>query len=76
MDKKIVQAIAEYLGVASEDIDKQSSLREDLGLSPIELNDLLNDLSVKFDVYFSPEEMSGLQKVDDLVVLIEDNSIG
>ena len=75
MDKKILQEIADYLGVAPEDLDKQASIKDDLGLGPIELNDLLNQLSIKFDVYFSADETANLQKIEDLIVLIEDNSI-
>ena len=70
---KIIQAIAEHLGLLPEDVDRQSLLRDDLGLGPVELNDLLNDLSTKFDVIFNPEDTHELQKVEDLVVLVEDN---
>ncbi len=74
-EKQILQVIADYLGISPEDIDKQASLRDDLGLGPIELNDLLNELSEKFDIIFDPEDVEGLQKVDDLVMLVEDNLI-
>jgi len=70
---EIIQTIADHLGLTSEDIDRQASLREDLHLGPIELNDLLNVLSVKFDLIFSSEDTEGLQSVDDLIVLVEDN---
>ncbi len=70
---KIIQAIAEHLGLLPEDVDRQSLLRDDLGLGPVELNDLLNDLSKKFDVIFNPEDTQELQKVEDLIVLVEDN---
>ena len=74
-DKKIIQAIAEHLGLLSDDLDSQSLLREDLGLGPVELNDLLHDLSAKFDVIFDAEDTEHLQKVEDLIVLVEDNLI-
>lgn len=74
-DRKILQIIADHLGVAPEDIDKQASLRDDLGLGPIELNDLLSELSNKLAISFDPEDIEGLQRVDDLVMLVEDNLI-
>lgn len=71
--KDIMQQIAEHLGLAPEDLDKQALLREDLNLSPIELNDLLNNLSQKFNISFDAEEIEDVQKVEDLIVLVEDN---
>lgn len=70
---QILQVIAEHLGLSPEDIDRHASLREELNLGPIELNDLLAYLSQKFDVTFDDVEVEDLKKVDDLIVLVEDN---
>lgn len=70
---EIIQAIAEHLGLSAEDLDRHALLKEELNLGPIELNDLLSDLSQKFDVSFNAEEIEDLKKIDDLIVLIEDN---
>lgn len=72
-EKDILEAIAEHLGLSIEDLDRHALLREELNLGPIELNDLLSELSEKFDVTFDPSETQDLRKVDDLIVLIEDN---
>lgn len=72
---KIIQAIAEHLGLSPEDLDRHALLREDLNLGPIELNDLLSDLSSKFDVSFDEEDIEDLKRIDDLIVLVEDNLI-
>lgn len=72
---KIIQAIVEHLGLSPEDLDRHALLREELGLGPIELNDLLSYLSKKFDITFDPVEIENLEKVDDLIVLVEDNLI-
>ena len=74
-EKEIIQAIAEHLGLQSEDIDRHANLRDELGLGPIELNDLLSNLSQKFSVSFDPQEIEDLSKVEDLIALIEDNLI-
>lgn len=74
-ESKIIQVIAEHLGLSPQDIDKGALLRDDLNLGPVELTDLINAVSSAFDVTFAPEEIAGLQTVDDLVVLVEDNSI-
>lgn len=73
---EIVQVIAEYLGLSPEDLDRNSILREELSLGPIELNDLLNHLAKHFDISFEPQEIERVKKVEDLVVLVEDNLIG
>ena len=72
---EIMQAIAEHLGLAPEDLDGNTLLREDLNMGPIELNDLLGYLAKKYNISFEPEEIEGLKKIDDLVVLVEDNLI-
>ena len=69
----IMRVIAEHLALGPEDLDRQALLREDLGLGPIELNDLLLDLSGKFNITFEPSDVENLKKVEDLIVLVEDN---
>ena len=73
--KDILFAIAEHLGLNPEDLDRDALLQEELGLSHIELNDLLANLSQKFDVTFNPEELEHINKVEDLISLVEDNLI-
>ncbi len=72
-EAQIIQAIAEHLGLSAEDLDRGANLRDELGLGPIELNDLLSDLSQKFKVSFESDEVESIQTVDDLIVLVEDN---
>ncbi len=70
---EVMKVIAEHLGLSVEDLEKQAYLRDDLYLSPIEINDLLAKLSQKFQISFNPDEVEGLQKVEDLIVVVEDN---
>lgn len=72
-EKEILQAITEHLGLSLEDIDRNALLREDLSLGPIELNDLLSSLSQKFKITFDPSDVDDLKKVEDIIVLVEDN---
>lgn len=72
-EAQIIQAIAEQLGLSPEDVDRGALLREELNLGPIELNDLLSNLSLKFKVSFEPDDIEHLNKVEDLVSLVEDN---
>jgi len=70
---EIVAAIAENLGLAPADIDRHALLQEDLNLGPVELSDLLSNLSSRFQIHFDPEELEGIRTVDDLIVLVEDS---
>lgn len=69
----IISAIAEHLGLNPEDLDRHALLQEELGLGPIEVNDLLHSLSQKFNISFNPGDVENLTKVEDLIVLVEDN---
>ena len=69
----ILKAITEHLGLNPEDLDRNALLQDELNLGPIELNDLLADLSRRFKVTFKPDEVENLQRIEDIIVLIEDN---
>lgn len=69
---EIVDTIAKHLGVTPADIELDASLAEDLGLSPIEIADLLSVFSQKYQITFDPSDTEGLRTVNDIVVLIED----
>lgn len=70
--KDILEAIADSLALPVADIDTDSSIKDDLGLNPVETADLLNDLSNKFNIIFDPSELEHIKTVGDLVVLVED----
>lgn len=74
-DLEVIKVIAEHLGLAPEEIDRQASLREDLTLGPLELNDLFEKLQRHFDVTIEPRDLANAQTVNDLIVLVEDNQI-
>ncbi len=75
MQEKVITAVAEHLGLTPQDIDKGALLRDDLNLGPVEISDLLNTLSEQFDITFDPDDVSSIQTVEDLIMLVEDNSI-
>lgn len=69
----IIKTIAEHLGLTPEDLDLGALLKDELGLGPIELNDLISDLSQKYNITFEAHEVENLRKIEDLVSLVEDN---
>lgn len=72
-ETEILSAIAEHLGLSVEDLDRRALLQEELNLGPIEINDLLAFLSEKFGVTFESDEVENIKRIDDLIVMIEDN---
>lgn len=72
---EIIKAIAEALGLAPGELDRHASLRDDLTLGPLELNDLLEELQSRFKITFEPDEIANVQTVNDLISLVEDNLI-
>jgi len=75
LQKKIIAQIAEHLGVTPQDIDFDASIKEDLGLGPIETADMLSVLAKEFGVTFGPTDVARIKNVADLVELIEDLSL-
>ena len=77
MDNKtsveIIKIVSENLGVNPDDIEKDSLLREDLGLNTIELNDLLSTLAKKFNISFNPQEAQSIETIEDLIHMTEDS---
>lgn len=75
MQKEVIAEFAKHLGVTVQDIDLSASLSEDLGIGPVELADLINFMSEKFQVTFHRSDIEGLRTVNDMVVAIEDLSL-
>lgn len=70
---EIIKAIAEHLGLAPQELDRGASIRDDLTLGPLEVNDLLESLQKRFNIVFESEEVENLKTVNDLIILVEDN---
>ena len=75
MQKQVIAEFAKHLGVTPQDIDLSASLAEDLGIGSVEMADLINFMSEKFQVTFHRSDIEGLRTVNDLVVAIEDLSL-
>ena len=74
-NQQIIEAIAENLTLQPADIDQEASLKDDLGLNPVEVADLLESLSQKFKIIFDPIETGQVVTIGDLVELVEDKML-
>lgn len=75
LQQEVIEEIAKYLGVTPQDIDTHASLQSDLSLGPVELADMLEALSRKFSITLDPAETENLKTVNDIIVLVEDQSL-
>lgn len=73
--KEILASIAESLTIPPTDLDPHASLRDNLGLNPVELADLFHSLADQFNFVFEPAELEEVETVGDLVELIEDKQL-
>lgn len=70
--QQIIEAIADNLALPAGDIDLEASLKDDLGLNPVEIADLLQYLTQQFNLHFDPPEIESLRTVGNLVEMVED----
>lgn len=67
--------LAEKLGLEVTDIDDQSLLQEDLGLDGVALTDILEAIKEKTNVEVPIEEVKEAQTVEQLVNIVEENTL-
>lgn len=76
MEKKFKEIAERYCSVKAEDITNDMKLRDDLGLSSLDLMTLLGDLEDEFDVEFEFGEddsrLAGITTVEDAINLLKE----
>jgi len=68
---KVKKALVEKLDVEEDQISLDADLRDDLGGSSLELVDWVMDLEKEAKIKIELEELRSIQKVKDVVELIE-----
>ena len=71
MFEQVKNALIESLNIDGDDIQLESTLKEDLGIDSLDAVELSLDLDTEFDVEISDEELASLKTVKDIVELIE-----
>ena len=76
IEKKFMEVAERYCSVKAEDITKDMKLRDDLGLSSLDLMTLLGDLEDEFDIEFEFSEddnkLAGIVTVEDAINLFKE----
>ncbi|MBI2590647.1 MAG: acyl carrier protein [Candidatus Blackburnbacteria bacterium] len=74
--RELVRSIlAEKLGLEIADIEDQSNLEEDLGIDASTMTDILNTIQERAGIELPTEEVRLNQTVEQLINLVEENSL-
>ncbi|MCD6159838.1 MAG: acyl carrier protein [Thermotogae bacterium] len=71
MEEKVINIIAEQLGLDPAEVKRDSNFTEDLGADSLDLVDLIMKLEDEFDVKIEDEVASQLKTVGDAIEFIK-----
>jgi acyl carrier protein len=72
-EKKVTDVISQVTGIPRAEISNEKNLTKDLGISEIELQDIISEISRELSLPLTPERE--LKTVQDLILLIQDNQL-
>ena len=75
MLEKIREILVEQLNLNPEEINEDSSFKQDLGVDSLDLFELLMNLEEEYGFEVPPEEMEKLKTVGDVIRFLEKNDI-
>ena len=73
MREKIKETIAHSVGLDVADLEEEASIKEDLGIEPASLSDLLETLRQDLGIDIPTEELNEVETVEELVDLAENH---
>lgn len=71
MLEKVINVVAESLGMEESEIKAESSFKDDLNADSLDLFEMVMALEEEFDVEIPSEDLEGITTVDDVVKYIE-----
>ncbi|MEE1227871.1 MAG: acyl carrier protein [Lachnospiraceae bacterium] len=75
MLEKMKEIIAEQLGVEEDEIDLETSFKEDLGADSLDLFELTMALEEEYDIEIPTEELEKIEKVGDVINYLKTKGI-
>lgn len=69
----IKKIVASQFDIPEENIEEESRLDEDLNITELDLEDLLNQVQTKYDIVIPANKISSFRKVSDIVSFLYDN---
>ncbi len=73
MLEKVINVVAESLGMEESEIKAESSFKDDLNADSLDLFEMVMALEEEFGVEIPNEDLEGITTVDDVVKYIEAN---
>jgi len=71
LDMKVIEIVAEQLGIGEEEIQIDSKFVEDLGADSLDIIEVLLALEEEFEVEISDDEAQKIKTVGELIQFIE-----
>lgn len=71
MESKVIDIIKEYINDKEITVDKDTYLLTDLGLTSLDLMNLVCEFEERFNITIEDEELGNFQQVSDVVKYIE-----
>ncbi len=69
---KLVEIIAEHLGVQKQDIELDTSFKDDLAADSLDLYDLVMAIEEEFNVEVGEDETKDVETVEDLIRILKE----
>jgi len=70
--KKLVNIMADRLGVPEQDITPDTLFKDDLAVDSLDIYDLAMALEEEFNVEIPPERMNDVEKVEDVIHILKE----
>ncbi|PNU19556.1 acyl carrier protein [Geothermobacter hydrogeniphilus] len=74
VEERVKQIVAEQLGVDEAQVTLEAAFMDDLGADSLDTVELVMALEEEFDIEISDEDAEKIQKVQDAVTYISENS--
>ncbi len=73
MREKIKETIAHSVGLDVADLEEEARIKEDLGIEPASLSDLLETLKQDLGIDIPPSELAEVETVEEFIELAENH---
>ncbi|ORJ63566.1 acyl carrier protein [Geothermobacter hydrogeniphilus] len=74
VEERVKQIVAEQLGVDEAQVTLEAAFMDDLGADSLDTVELVMALEEEFDIEISDEDAEKIQKVQDAVTYISENT--
>lgn len=74
ISEEVKKIISDQFGLDPEDIEDDSELDSDLGISDLDLEDLIEKLERRFELQIPLEDHAKFEKVSDIVSYLYENA--